>query len=103
MSHPHLVYPARLHIYPVAHPVSPLLRLSVGGEGDCQGAAEDQVCCQAGVRVRGIVCVPAIGPGEDMSKAPRADEGLGFRAGAHCKNEGCGCLIQDVGETVGYY
>ena len=56
-SHPHLVHLPRIDVYPVARGIRLLHGLLVMGEGNGETATEDEVRGQAGVGVRGVVCV----------------------------------------------
>lgn len=51
------MHPSCGDIDAVADAVGELLRLGVFRVGDCQLAGEDEVRCQAGVGVWGVVCV----------------------------------------------
>lgn len=73
--------PARIDVKSVANTKRLLRGVLVPRVRDGQLAAEDEMGGQADMRVRAVVRVGAVGPGEDVVEAPGAHLGLVFPAG----------------------
>lgn len=92
LSHPHLVYPPRLNVNPIAHRIRCFLRVWLVRVSDSERAAENEVGRQIFMGVGRVVCVatgesdlrekdnrgrkegvPAIGPSKNVREAPGTD------------------------------
>lgn len=72
IPHPNLVNPPRINIKSITNTECLFRGVLVLWVCDGQLAAEDEMCGQASMRMRAVVCVRAICPGEDVIEAPGA-------------------------------
>jgi len=70
VANPDLMYATGIDIDAVADGIGNLLRGLVLGVRNGQAAAENEMGCQTVVRMRGVVGIRPIGPGEDVGKPP---------------------------------
>lgn len=52
------------------------------GIRNCKGTLSNKMRRQAGVSMRRVICIAAIGPGEDMSETPVSGETFALAAGS---------------------